>query len=129
MVDRANDALGAFDQALRVNPRYVEAYLNRAVVLNHLGCENEAQTSMARAAELGAPYDSGYPAVVANKLANAHLSLGHDYRAAGSLEHAIDQYRPALEVRPHFNDIRLALARALIEHGDYSDEIGRASCR
>ena len=121
MVDRANDALGAFDQALRVNPRYVEAYLNRAVVLNHLGRENEAQTSMARAAELGAPDDSGYPAVVANKLANAHLSLGHDYRAAGSLEHAIHQYRRALEVRPHFNDIRLALARALIEHGDYSD--------
>src|SRR5690242_7023651 len=83
--------------------------------------ENEAQTSMARAAELGAPDDSGYPAVVANKLANAHLSLGHDYRAAGSLEHAIHQYRRALEVRPHFNDIRLALARALIEHGDYSD--------
>jgi len=121
MVDRANDALGAFDQALRVNPRYVEAYLNRAVVLNQLGRENEAQTSMARAAELGAPDESGYPAVVANKLANAHLSLGHDYRHAGSLELAIEQYRRALELRPHFNDIRLALARALIEHGQYAE--------
>jgi tetratricopeptide (TPR) repeat protein len=124
MVDRADDALGAFDQALRVNPRYVEAYLNRAVVLNQLGRENEAHTSMARAAELGAPDESGYPAVVANTLANAHLSLGHDYRAAGSLERAIEQYRRALELRPHFNDIRLALARALIEHGDYSDATG-----
>jgi tetratricopeptide (TPR) repeat protein len=121
MVDRANDALGAFDQALRVNPRYVEAYLNRAVVLNQLGREGEAQNSMARAAELGATDESGYPVVVANKLANAHLSLGHDYRAAGSLDHAIEQYRRALELRPRFNDIRLALGRALLEHGRYAE--------
>lgn len=121
MVDRANDALGAFDQALRVNPRYVEAYLNRAVVLNQLGREGEAQSSMERAAELGAADESGYPVVVANKLANAHLSLGHDYRAAGSLDHAIEQYRRALELRPRFNDIRLALGRALVEHGRYQE--------
>jgi tetratricopeptide (TPR) repeat protein len=121
LVDRANDALGAFDQALRVNPRYVEAYLNRAVVLNHLGREHEAQSSMARAAELGAADESGYPVVVANKLANAHLSLGHDYRAAGNLDHAIEQYRRALELRPHFNDIRLALGRALVEDGRFEE--------
>ena len=121
LVDRANDALGAFDQALRVNPRYVEAYLNRAVVLNHLGREHEAQTSMARAAELGAADESGYPAIVANQLANAHLSLGNDYRAAGNLERAIEQYRRALELRPHFNDIRLALGRALVEDGRFEE--------
>lgn len=121
LVDRANDALGAFDQALRVNPRYVEAYLNRAVVLNHLGREGEAQTSMARAAELGAADESGYPVVVANKLANGHLSLGHDYRAAGNLDRAIEQYRQALELRPHFNDIRLALGRALVEQGRFEE--------
>jgi tetratricopeptide (TPR) repeat protein len=121
LVDRADDAIGAFDQALRVNPRYVEAYLNRAVVLNHLGRENEAQSSMARAAELGAADESGYPAVVANKLANAHSALGHDYRAAGALDLAIEQYRRALELRPHFNDIRLALGRALVEYGRHGE--------
>ena len=123
MVDRADDAVAAFDQALRVNPRYVEAYLNRAVVLNHLGREDEARVSMTRAAELGAPDESGYPAVVANKLANAHLSLGHDYRAAGAVELAIAQYRRALELRPQFNDIRLALGRALVEHGRHGEAV------
>jgi tetratricopeptide (TPR) repeat protein len=117
MVDRANDALAAFDQALRVNPRYVEAYLNRAVVLNHVGREHDAQLSMARAAELGAPEEGGYPAVVANKLANAHLSLGHAYREAGSLGFAIEQYKRALQIRPQFLDIRLALSRVLIDDG------------
>lgn len=121
LVDRATEAVVAFDQALRVNPRYVEAYLNRAVVLNHLGREEEARESMARAAELGAADESGYPAVVANKLANAHLSLGNDYRAAGSLDRAIEQYQRALELRPRFNDIRLALGRALLEAGRHPE--------
>ena len=121
MVDRPHDAVGAFEQALRVNPRYVEAYLNQAVVLNHLGREGEAQASMARAAELGAPDASGYPAVVANRLANAHASLGHEYRAAGSLDRAIEQYRRALELRPQFSDIKLSLGRALIEDGSHDE--------
>jgi tetratricopeptide (TPR) repeat protein len=121
LVDRTADALTAFDQALRVNPRYVEAYLNRAVVLNQLGRENEAQTSMARAIELGATDESGYPVVVANRLANAHLSLANDYRAAGSIDRAIEQYQRALELRPHFQDVRLALGRALMDAGRYRE--------
>jgi tetratricopeptide (TPR) repeat protein len=121
MIDRTDEALVAFDQALRVNPRYVEAYLNRAVVLNQLGRENEARQSMARAEELGAPDESGFPTVVANKLANAHLALGHAYREAGSLERAIEQFRRALELRPEFNDVRLALGRALIEDSQPAD--------
>lgn len=121
MIDRANDAVAAFDQALRVNPRYVEAYLNRAVVLNHVGREKDAQLSLLSAAELGAPDESGYPAVVANRLANAHFVLGHDYRAAGSLDRAIEQYRRALELRPQFNDVRLALGRALVESGRHGE--------
>jgi len=124
MVDRLQDAAVAFERALGVNPRYVEAYLNHAVVLNHLGREEEAQQSMTRAAELGAADESGFPAVVANRLANAHADLGHDYRAAGSLDRAIEQYRRALELRPHFADVRLALGRALLEHGQATDAAG-----
>jgi tetratricopeptide (TPR) repeat protein len=123
MLDRSEEAVNAFDQALRVNPRYVEAYLNRAVVLNQLGRIADAQESMARAAELGAADESGYPAVVANKLANAHAALGNDYRAAGSLDRAIEQYRRALELRPGFSDIRLALGRALVEQGRHGEAV------
>jgi len=123
MLDRSDEAVTAFDQALRVNPRYVEAYLNRAVVLNQLGRIADAHESMARAAELGAADESGYPAVVANKLANAHAALGNDYRAAGSLDRAIEQYRRALELRPAFSDIRLALGRALVEQGRHGEAV------
>src|SRR6266550_3629188 len=61
MVDRADDAVAAFDQALRVNPRYVEAYLNRAVVLNHLGREDEARVSMPRAPSSSRSRSTGAP--------------------------------------------------------------------
>jgi tetratricopeptide (TPR) repeat protein len=37
------------------------------------------------------------------------------------LELAIEQYRRALELRPQFNDIRLALGKALIEHGRFAE--------
>ncbi|HEX6051244.1 MAG TPA: tetratricopeptide repeat protein, partial [Gemmatimonadaceae bacterium] len=102
MIDRQEDALSSFEHALRLNPNYVEAHLNRAVVLNHLGRLDEANEAMSRAAELGTTDDSGYPAVVANKLANSHAALGDEYRAAGSLPEAIAQYRRALELRPLF---------------------------
>ena len=75
------------------------------------------EVSLSRAAELGATDESGYPAVVANTLANAHFSLGRAYREAGALERAIEQYRLALELRPRFNDIRLELSKALIDQG------------
>src|SRR6185436_17332195 len=102
MLDRPWDALGSFDQALQLNPRYVEAYLNRAVVLNDLGKTEAAAADISRAAELGAADASGFPSVIANKLANAHAALGHDYRAARAFAEAIAQYRRALELRPHF---------------------------
>jgi tetratricopeptide (TPR) repeat protein len=117
MVERPHDALAAFEEALKINPRYVEALLNRAVLLNQLGREQEAQDAMSRAAEFGARDESGFPAVVANKLANSHAVLGDDYRAAGALDRAIEQFQRALELRPGFADIRLSLGRALMENG------------
>ncbi|HUF25718.1 MAG TPA: tetratricopeptide repeat protein [Gemmatimonadaceae bacterium] len=121
LVGRQAEALEAFDRALALNGRYVEAHLNRAVLLNELGRFDEAHESFAAAATLGRADTTGFPAMVANRLANAHLRLGHDYRAAGAVEEAITQYRRALELRPQFADVRLALGRALVEAGRYDD--------
>jgi tetratricopeptide (TPR) repeat protein len=124
MIDRTQDALQAFDDALDRNPRYIEALLNRAVLLTQLGRHDEARDAYARAEELGRPDESGFPAVVANRLANSHAVLGDEYRAAGALDEAIAQYRRALALRPGFSDIRLKLARTLLEHGDYHEAGG-----
>jgi tetratricopeptide (TPR) repeat protein len=70
---------------------------------------------------LGQPDGTGYPVVVGNRLANAHAALGDEYRAAGALDEAILQYRRALDLRPGYPDIRMALARALLEAQRYAD--------
>lgn len=121
LAGRQAEALAALDRALAQNPRYIEAHLNRAVLLNELGRFDEAQAAFASASDLGQADASGFPAVVGNRLANAHLRLGHDYRAAGALDEAIAQYRRALELRPGFADVRLALGRALVERGRHDE--------
>lgn len=117
LIGRQEDGLAAFDRALELNPRYVEAHLNRAILLNDMGRGEDAAVAFESAERLGGPDESGFPAMVANRLANSHASLGHDYRAAGAMDEAIAQYRRALELRPAFADVRLALARALLERG------------
>jgi tetratricopeptide (TPR) repeat protein len=121
MVDRPADALIALDRALELNPRYVEAHLNRGVLLNGLGRTEEAAASFAIAELLGQPDATGYPVVVGNRLANAHAALGDEYRAAGALVEAISQYRRALDLRPGYPDIRMSLARVLLEAQQYAE--------
>lgn len=120
MIDRKADALAALDRALDKNPRYLEALLNRAVLRNETGDAAGAQADMRQAAEVGAPDDSGFPAMVANKLANSHAALGDEYREAGALDEAIAQYQQALRLRPAFSDIRLTLARTLLDRGEHA---------
>jgi len=121
LVDQPQEALSALDRALEINPRYVEAHLNRAVVLSALGRADDAERGFQTARELGRADGSGFPALVANRLANAHANLGREYREAGALNEAIAQFRRALELRPSFADIRLALARALVERGEHAE--------
>jgi tetratricopeptide (TPR) repeat protein len=118
LLEWREEALRSFDEAIRLNPRYVEAHLNRAIVLSDLGRPSEAEEALARAQELGRPDATGFPAMVGNRLANLHAELARAYRAAGALRLAADEYRSALALRPAFLDLRLELARTLIDAGE-----------
>lgn len=119
-----DEALRSFDEAIRLNPRYVEAHLNRSIVLSDLGRPAEAEAALVHAQELGRPDATGFPTIVANRLANMHAELGRAYREAGGLKAAITQFRSALSIRSTFADLRLELARTLIEAGEH-DEAAR----
>ena len=118
MTEAREAALQSFDEAIRLNPRYVEAHLNRSIVLSDLGRAAEAADALTRARELGRPDESGFPSVVANRLANMHAELGRAYRDAGGSAQAAKQFRDALALRPRFADLRLDLARVLLDAGD-----------
>lgn len=117
MTEWRDEALASFDAAIRLNPRYVEAHLNRSIVLSDMGRAEEAEAALSTAHELGRPDATGFPAVVANHLANMHAELGRAYGAAGAAEKAIAEFRDALALRPSFADLRLDLARTLLEVG------------
>lgn len=110
-------ALDLLDEALRINPRYVEAQVHRGIVLGELGRVTEAEEAFARARHTTVRGLAGVAAHHAGMLANHHAALGEAYAEAGLMDQAITQYRAALELGPTFQDLRLRLARMLLEAG------------
>ena len=110
-------ALEEFDRALALNPAYVEAHLNRAIMLNELGRYEEAREAFRRAWDSDHSADRPYARSVSARLANMHMELGDLYADLGSYSDAVDQYKKAVRLRSDFLDIRNKLARALMERG------------
>jgi len=121
MLGQSERALEALDRALALNPRYLEALMHRAVVLDALGRAYEAAKDLARARELDSNTADDVPKNEAAKLANMHASMAEAYAESGSLERAIEQYRRALELGPGFHDLRYRLARLLLDAGKAAD--------
>jgi tetratricopeptide (TPR) repeat protein len=117
-IGQLDGALAEFDRALALNPRYVEAHLNRAVTLNELGRYDEARAAVAAAQDLGAVDHTGFSAPVASQLANMHADLGEAYLEAGGQREAIQQFEAAVALRPEFLDLRFRLARVRLSEGD-----------
>jgi len=117
LVGQSEQALTQLDRALTLNPQYVEALVHRAIVLNELGREAEADAAFRRAAQVGGEPRQGFAAHVAAKLANQHAALGDAYLEAGGLAQAIEQYQAALMLGPAFHDLRYKLGRMLLQAG------------
>src|SRR3989440_6009549 len=115
LIGQGDQALTQLDRALSLNPHYVEALVHRAIVLNELGREAEADAAFRRAARVGGEPREGFPAHVAAKLANQHAALGEAYLEAGGLAQAIEQYERALVLGPAFHDLRYKLGRMLLQ--------------
>ncbi len=118
LLDRSEEALAEFARAVTLNPRYVEAHLHRGLVLNQLGRNQEAQDAFEAAAESEGPAIAGLSAPAAARLANEHARMGDLYADAGAMAEAVLEYRRAVELGPGFHDIRLRLARLLLEAGN-----------
>src|SRR3989441_10542086 len=117
LVGQQDQALAQLDRALGLNPHYVEALIHRALVLNELGREDEADAAFRRAAQVGGEPRDGLPAHVAAKLAHQHAALGNAYDEAGALAQAIDQYHAALALGPAVHALRDKLGRMLLQAG------------
>ncbi len=110
-------ALAQLDRALELNANYIEALIHRALVLNEMGREEEANAMLRRARKVSSERRGGFHGHVAAKLANQHAALGNAYYEAGGLNEAIAQYEAALKLGPAFHDLRYKLGRMLLETG------------
>ena len=75
MSGRSERALASFDEALKLNPRYVEALIHQGIVLSELGHAEQATFSFAKAREYGGGDRGGVGAHHAAKLANLHAQM------------------------------------------------------
>src|SRR5437660_1045916 len=81
LAGQPDKALEQLDRALALNPNYIEALIHRALVLNELGREEEANAVLRRARQVGAERRAGFHGHIAAKLANQHAALGEAYLA------------------------------------------------
>ena len=106
-----------FEEALRINPSYIEAALNLVVTYNEMGRYAEAQKVYERATERarGAPKRLGEFA--RGKIANMHADVAEVYRAAGMYAEAAGEMEKALNLCPTFIDLRSRLGVIESERG------------
>jgi tetratricopeptide (TPR) repeat protein len=117
MLGETEGALKAFTRAVEQNPAYAEAHLNRAIVLNELGRYDEAHAAFNRAGDLDRKRGETFPADIGNRIAIGHARLGDLYLEMNQADRAASEFQQALEIRPHFADIRSKLAQAYIMMG------------
>lgn len=108
----------SLEEALRINPGYVEARLALVSVCEQQGDYERAREVASRGAgRRDAAGDERVDVTTRGKIANLQAALADAYREAGELREAVDAYRKALALCPEFHDIRHRLGLALREAG------------
>ncbi len=101
---KVTDAIGRYQQALRLKPDYDEAHYNLGNALARTGKIEEAIAHFEQALRIKPDY------------AEAHNNLGIALAQAGRIEEAIAHYQQALRIKPDYaeahNNLGIALAQA-----------------
>jgi tetratricopeptide (TPR) repeat protein len=100
-LDRFDDALRSYGEAISRRPDFAEAHLNLGIVLQEQGRSVEALTALEAAVRARPDF------------APAQDSLGNALRAAGRLPEAIEAYRRAVALDPAFTAAYCNLGAAL----------------
>ena len=132
-VGKINDAIGHYEQALRLKPDYAEAHNNLGIALARLGRGQEAIDHFEQALRIKPDYTAarnnlGAALAQAGRLqeateqfalvlrntpndAEAHCNLGIALERAGKLKEAMAQYEQALRINAHMTEAQNRLTR------------------
>jgi tetratricopeptide (TPR) repeat protein len=140
-LERLEEALEGFEQALALKPDYYEALLGRGRMMMRLREPDEALASYDAAIRLrpddARPHEYRSSALrdlnrlddalsaakdavaLAPKDASTLTGLAHTLRAMGRLDDAVGTYARVVELHPHMNAMRFNHAVCLLSKGDY----------
>ncbi|MCL2011575.1 MAG: tetratricopeptide repeat protein [Cystobacterineae bacterium] len=113
------EAKAFFELAVELNSGYADAWLGLSLTLGEMGLYEEAREAQEKAGHIRLSPPGEMDAYVKQKIANRYSEIGEILASAGWPEKAIAEYRRALELCPEFVDIRLKLANAHMEGGDW----------
>ena len=108
-----SDAIGQFEQAVRITPDDAEEHYSLGIALEQTGKIEDAIAQYEQALRIRPDY------------VKAHYSLGIALQHTGKIEDAIAHYRQALQIRPDFAQAHLNLGIALQQTGKIEDAIAQ----
>lgn len=119
-----DSAIGFFEKALKKNPNYTEALLNLAVMYNDLGKYDSAKKLYSQLHKRQEKLKHKHiEPVLKGRLSNLHADIGDIYCGLSLFEHAIDEYKKALLLNPHFVDIKTRLGVAYRENKQLKESL------
>ena len=110
-VGKIEDAIGQYEQALRLKPDYAEAHNNLGIVLAGQGKIAEAIAEFAAALR------------IKPDLAEAHYNLGNALAGQGRVSEAMAEYAAAVRIKPDYADALHNLGIVLASQGRISEAI------
>ena len=142
---RNGEAERQYEMAVKMNPRFLKARLNLAIVLDKLGRDDDSIRQYRQAIELEPNFPDSHLGLgvvllhcgqIADAIgelrealrlnpasATAHSNLGFALQADGKLSGAISEYQAAVALDPDYPDARLNLGLALGNSGDSVDAV------
>ena len=146
-LERLDDAVGEFEEALRLNPHNVEALSGLGVAYRKLGCPDDALQKYEAAIQIKPDYARAhcnlgvihwhqarwdeasreFEAALRIRPGDAepHFGLGSTYAEQGRLAEAAQQFQVALQIRPDFADARHNLAAVCLQQQLWREAVGQ----
>ncbi|MEE3192908.1 MAG: tetratricopeptide repeat protein, partial [Candidatus Poribacteria bacterium] len=106
-MDRLDESVHAYQQALKINPQYAEVYNNVGNVLKEMDRLDESVHAYQQALEINPKY------------APAYSNLGNTLDAKGELDQSIHAYQQALKINPQYAEAHKNLSLSYLKQGNF----------